>query len=365
LRPDAKPLYGLEILRFGAAFAVIVSHYRFFFFPEDQAPSGLPFYGALLPFYTVGYSAVPWFWALSGYIFFWNYEGAITDRRVSAIRFGWLRFSRLYPLHLATLILVTALQTYPGPPFRFYSTFNTVAFIEHLFLASNWFTTAFSFNWPIWSVSVEVLIYALFFALARAAIIQTAGRTAIVAALFLFSYWVLSKVESGALIKIAHCAALFMGGGLICKLRDRAVITAAITAAIALGLYWGRPTYALDFAFPILGVRLFSTGSIWNHQMVQRLSQLGNLTYGSYLLHFPVAAIVVMALHQVGAAPDQLAKTRWFFVAYSATVFGLSYLSFKYFERPMQALLRTFTKTASPQVQHFSAKTAVSAQSQG
>ena len=51
------------------------------------------------------------FFALSGFIFFWLYAEAITERRVSAREFFVLRFSRLYPLHLATLLAVAAEQT--------------------------------------------------------------------------------------------------------------------------------------------------------------------------------------------------------------------------------------------------------------
>lgn len=40
-----------------------------------------------------------------GFVFFWLYAHPIRQRSVSTRRFFWLRLSRLYPLHLATLLV--------------------------------------------------------------------------------------------------------------------------------------------------------------------------------------------------------------------------------------------------------------------
>jgi peptidoglycan/LPS O-acetylase OafA/YrhL len=49
-----------------------------------------------------------------------------------------------------------------------YSENSGVAFAYQLFLASNWFRSEYySFNAPIWSVSVEILIYFAFFGVMR------------------------------------------------------------------------------------------------------------------------------------------------------------------------------------------------------
>src|SRR5664279_1521754 len=70
----------------------------------------LPLYGALSMFYNSGYYAVDWFWVLSGYVFFMKYSQVLADEKISALGFFERRFSRLYPLHLFTLLLVVALQ---------------------------------------------------------------------------------------------------------------------------------------------------------------------------------------------------------------------------------------------------------------
>ena len=70
----------------------------------------LPFYNVLFLFYERGWMAVDFFFVLSGFIFFRLYSRAISAGDVGAWEFFVLRFSRLYPLHLLTLLLVAGLQ---------------------------------------------------------------------------------------------------------------------------------------------------------------------------------------------------------------------------------------------------------------
>lgn len=77
------------------------------------------------------------------------------------------RLSRLYPLHVLTLLVVAAIQflrmildkeyfVYPyNDVYRF--------LLNMFFLQSGWFEQGWSFNAPSWSIAVEVLAYLLFF----------------------------------------------------------------------------------------------------------------------------------------------------------------------------------------------------------
>src|ERR1700710_1370920 len=107
-------LLGLELLRFIAAFAVLIWHYKHFAYVADK-PVGLtehhrPLHSLLQPFYDHGDFGVWLFWCISGFIFFWKYRDSVADRSVSGWKFFALRFSRLYPLHIATLLLVALVQ---------------------------------------------------------------------------------------------------------------------------------------------------------------------------------------------------------------------------------------------------------------
>src|SRR5882724_7118049 len=98
-----KRLYALDTLRGFAALSVVLWHWQHFFaisgtWQQGWQKSSEPFYQFLRPFYAEGWAAVDLFFALSGFIFFWLYAEAIREARISAFRFAWLRFSRLYPL---------------------------------------------------------------------------------------------------------------------------------------------------------------------------------------------------------------------------------------------------------------------------
>jgi peptidoglycan/LPS O-acetylase OafA/YrhL len=348
--PSDGPLYGLEVLRFGVAFVVVVWHYPYFLGVGDGGhPQQLPFHEVLTVFYTAGWYAVPWFWTLSGYIFFRNYETYIAQGAVSATQFGLLRFSRLYPLHLLTLLLVVFLQvayaSRYGSPWRFGESFDWEMFIAQLLFASNWFTMTYSFNAPIWSISIEVLVYAVFFALARSAALRTPPKTAGTVLVFLLGYSIANRTlpDGTSLEWLLACGGCFFLGGMLVKSRGTIRSTYILVLALALGsaaLIVLSPNYAWMFALPALGVLLFSTGAVWQHRYVRKVARLGNLTYASYLLQFPIALAIVLAL-RYAHVPLEVMLSRSLFLAYLVGLFGISHLSFKYFERPAQTLIRS------------------------
>lgn len=168
---QSNKLLGLELIRFMSALAVLFWHYQHFFYiankPTDFIKEQQPLYSLFSHFYDYGYYGVQVFWCISGFIFFWKYREAIASKAINYRKFFVLRFSRLYPLHLFTLLLVFALQSIyfsQKDYFFVYQNNDTTHFIYQLFLASSWgFEKGGSFNGPIWSISVEVLIYCFFF----------------------------------------------------------------------------------------------------------------------------------------------------------------------------------------------------------
>ena len=172
--PAAGRLIGLEALRLLAAFGVLVWHYQHFLFGNGvlpTPPANQPFHALLAPFQAYGYAGVELFWCLSGFIFAWKYASPIHAGGVSFARFMVLRFSRLYPLHLATLLLVAAEQWFwfqRHGTYFVYSLNDLKHFLLNLGFASFWgFQDGYSFNGPSWSVSAEILVYVLFFGLSR------------------------------------------------------------------------------------------------------------------------------------------------------------------------------------------------------
>jgi peptidoglycan/LPS O-acetylase OafA/YrhL len=347
--PLANKLLGLEALRFVAAFAVLIWHYQHFSYladvPVDLVRARLPLYGLLRPFYGAGEYGVWVFWCISGFIFFWKYRDAIFDRSVPGWTFFVFRFSRLYPLHLATLIAVAVLQSLyfrTNGYFFVYQNNDVRHFLLQLVMASKWgFESGDSFNGPIWSISVEVLVYVVFFLLLRFVTRSPLLNVVVVVACLNFSGLIFS------------CLAFFYAGGLAAIAR-RAIATAASRAAIermgwsvatlvpvsivALGLQ--SQLIAWLFLVTYTPVLLFClSGEIMLPAPAQRLLEAaGNMTYSSYLLHFPIQLLVALGFAIAGRALPVYDGA--FFAFYVGVTLLASYFAYRWFEAPAQSLLR-------------------------
>lgn len=347
--PLANKLPGLEALRFVAAFAVLIWHYQHFSYladiPVDLVRARLPLYGLLRPFYEAGEYGVWVFWCISGFIFFWKYRDAIFDRSVSGWTFFVFRFSRLYPLHLATLIAVAILQSLY---FRMHGYFfvyqnNDVRhFLLQLVMASKWgLEGGDSFNGPIWSISVEVLVYVVFFLMLRFVTRSPLLNVVIVVACLNLSGQIFS------------CLAFFYAGGLAAIAR-RAVAAAASRGAIeragwsvatlvpvsiaAFGLQ--SQLIAWLFLLPYTPVLLFClSGEIMLPARVQRMVEAaGNMTYSSYLLHFPIQLLMALGFAIAGRALPFYDGA--FFAVYVGATLLAAYFAYRWLEAPAQSLLR-------------------------
>lgn len=172
---EQNRLLGLEVLRFLSACIVLFAHYHFLCeIGIDHAPASetyYPFYHSLPFLYLLSEWPVRIFWCISGFIFFWKYQSLIADRRVNFRDFLMSRFARLYPLHLLTLLIVAIGQSiyFQMTGFHFLNgvQYSPAYFVSQLFMAGNRVFTEDSFNWPIWSVSLEVAVYLLFFIVTR------------------------------------------------------------------------------------------------------------------------------------------------------------------------------------------------------
>jgi peptidoglycan/LPS O-acetylase OafA/YrhL len=226
LTPPDK-LLGLEALRFIAAFSVLIWHYQHFAYiagaPVDLVRDRLPLYGLLQPFYETGRYGVWVFWCVSGFIFFWKYRDAIFERSMPGWKFFVFRLSRLYPLHFVTLIIVAILQSiyfrWQGY-FFVYQDNDIQHFLLQIFMASKWgLESGDSFNGPIWSISVEVLVYVIFFLMLR-----FVTRSAL---LNLVVILVCLNISG----QVFSCLAFFYAGGLAAIAR-RAIASATFRGAI-------------------------------------------------------------------------------------------------------------------------------------
>ena len=356
--PPAGPapkLLGLELLRFACALGVLIFHFKHFAMTGASAPltaNPLPLNFLLAPIYRFGAYGVEIFWCISGFIFYWKYAAIIAARAITPMRFFWLRFSRLYPLHFVTLMAVAALQpihaALAGQPFV-YADNGLGRFVLQLALADQWAGAhPFSFNGPIWSVSAEVFVYFAFFLLVR-----TFGtmRWLIGAAVAAGLVCIWAEAVSPAVI----CAAYFFAGGAAAQAwRDAArrrqwqvaaiaVLVAGAIAAPLLDLGSNDDRALLTWLLVMIppSLVLAARDAPWLDRGQRGITAAGNLTYSIYLLHFPLQLAFVTLALAVGFVPP--VGEAWFLAAYLAASIAIGRFVFVGFEAPAQAMIRAAT----------------------
>jgi len=355
---ETNKLVGLEALRFLTAFAILVFHYPHFAFVSDKPvglePERLPLHGALRAVFDSGAYGVWVFWCISGFIFFWKYRDPIAERAIGGWKFFVLRFSRLYPLHLVTLLAVALLQSVYfnlRGCFFVYQDNDLAHFLTQLFMASEWgITKGESFDGPIWSVSVEVLVYLLFFLMLR-------GTR---------SWWLNAVMVAAGLGAacldvsghLTNCLALFYAGGLAAIVR-RSVgasrfrteveawswITAIVIMPFAIYALRDRlDRFDLPLFVGFTPILLFCLSrEIALPRAVQAMIvTAGNMTYSSYLLHFPLQLAVVLCFALAGREVPVYSGA--LFAVYLLTTLLLSYFTFRTFEAPAQNFIRNILR---------------------
>lgn len=355
-------LYLLDVLRGLAAIAVIVFHWQFFGSDINRvAPEGgFPIYRAigeacLTFFYQCGASAVGLFFTLSGFVFFWLFKDAVQDGRISGWNFFVDRFSRLYPLHLATLILVAIEQC-------LYASMNggrgwvspvndTIGFVRQLLIVPTWSPRRLEeFNLPVWSLMVEALVYVVFFVVVRRTRLGIAG-TLVMLVLACFSAWYSKDIAYGA-------TSFFMGGLTYLayqRLEGRTVerplaIVVSTSWAFAIvfgaglvnlsstGIWWLDRTYAVYVLFPstVLYLAIVETR---RGPMARKWKWLGDATYSMYLLGFPLMLTIALLL-RVSGGSFNMVKSPAVLLAFLAAIIPVSLACHFGFERPVQRFMR-------------------------
>ena len=352
----ANKLSGIELLRFIAAFAVLVAHYNHFFIygytPKDFTVVGQPLFGEFRLFYVYGTRAVEVFWCLSGFIYFHKYADVIGAKKITFSAINWQPYSRLYPLQLITLALVGLLQ---WAYLRMNGTFFVVElndakhFVLNLVFAQYWgFQDGFSFNAPSWSVSLEVLVYLFFFV---ATFCVKGDLFTILACL---GVCLGTDHYVGSEPVVLRCIFYFYLGGLSCvALRDalRRLGSARETLMIIPGsllVLWATYEFArsgdIDWVLNLWVPAALAVLALLSRFVAARFARvfdaLGNLTYASYMTHFPIQICVMLAVGWLGLNHG-FVHSPCFFVAYLAGVLGVSHVVYSRIEMPLQRLIRS------------------------
>ena len=357
--PPVQRFWLLDNLRGMASLSVVVFHYQHFYFTAPGVlaagfnTSTQPFYSFLAIFYNSGYNAVQLFFVISGFVFFFVYYESLRHRAVSGFGYFVARFSRLYPLHAATLVIVALGQWISmrvTGQFTVYPYNDFYHFFLNVFFASNWgFQLGDSFNGPVWSLSVEIVTYFLFYFYASQ-IASRSSRHFRNALITIFLLLIISRLAPTSIRDIARATMCFFAGGLaffvcgeVAKLKNLhrlySLVTACVGGAVALlAFIITRSASVLHFAvFPalvlVLGItqgRFLGAG--------KRLRLVGDISYSTYLLHFPLQLYIIIIAASLG---DRIDYSRPIvFLLFVLLLLVLSTVTFHWFERPAQKVLR-------------------------
>lgn len=360
-------LYLLDFARAIAATCVVLLHYQHFYSSDYNQQLNFvknlqPFYNILGIFYEFGTVAVQFFFILSGFIFFMFYRERILEGVINFKNFIILRLSRLYPLHLLTLILVLIIQFFYNQSYSehfIYKNNDLENFIAHFLLIQEWglIGETASYNGPSWSISVEFFLYIIFF-LISIFFIKNIFQSLITIIFSLLIYFFLQPVLNNLILGLL----LFYIGGFtfffytyLKKFYKKKffILVLIIIDIIVFGRFLnesflnfqnsiefliGNKLFILLFfiKFPLLIINL-SILQLYKKNLGKNIKLLGDISYTIYLVHFPIQLLFALVIKKMLIIDF---NSPFFFLIYVSTVFLVSILIYKFFELPLKDYLR-------------------------
>lgn len=341
---DTRHLDGLRII---AAVGVVLLHYSEYAKGNDAAH----FVFEHIQHFNL---FVDLFFAISGFVIAKQYLDKVESYRATT-RFLWRRVARIYPLHLLTLsfylVIAAALQlglARGENPAR-YPLSDIPA---QLFMLHAIFGERLTFNFPSWSLSAEMVCYLLFPLLATAVSTRRVlAPAAFVLALLANSIAALAMdagpwtdwINRGGAFRALPSFVLGISLYLYrVEIRRRPDIGSPFTLVLLSflilgGLLPASLALAVVYAIAILAVRadLVQQRTLLLRTGVDRWS---DLTYSVYMLHIPVATVVLTIAGRYLSA--FVADARLVLIPAALAVLGVaSYLSYRYFETPIRRSL--------------------------
>ncbi len=285
------------------------------------------------------------FWCISGFIFFWKYRDAIADRSMHGWTFLVYRLSRLYPLHFVTLLIVALLQPIyfrQHGYFFVYQANDLQHFVLQIFMASDWVVQR-----PQQFQRADMV---------------DLGRGSGLHRLFPDAEIChqIPVAESGGDCRmpqrdgqLSACLAFFYAGGLAAIARQ-SLTSMRLTVAIErvgwlfvvvfpasiwlLGLQSRIVDWILLLSYTPVLLFCLTCKIALPASAAKLVEAAGNMTYSSYLLHFPIQLLIALGFAMSGSPIPFY--DGWFFAAFVTATLLASYLTYRYFEAPAQALLR-------------------------
>ena len=339
--------YFIDILRTLAAYGTLIWHYYHFDWHQGDVlelmtRQGSPFYHVFYLFYTLGLWCVQLFWIISGFVFCHIYA----QRQTTGKSFFINRFSRLYPLHLITFLVIAVAQgiskTVLGyQQLGFHDTRST--FISNLFFVQK----GDAFNTVAWSVSAEIGVYVLFFWFSSFIF----NRGILIPLIFVGLADVLTHYGVDVWSISSSCTFYFFIGCIIyyymLKFHHRWKINVAISAAmfcmsyVLLQCHLAYKFNQYNELMLLVPVMLLFTSMDYyfkNRPFPQEelATRFGNLTYSLYLWHMPIQVIILTCLDYFDIGRG-IFKSPFVFIAWFGLMTFVAAASYRWIELPLKS----------------------------
>jgi len=303
--------------------------------------------------------AVDVFFVLSGFVITHVYKDGFA-RRVTAWRyrnFLKARVARLYPLHVAVLLLFVATAIAErAAAYALNGSFDPIplvgerslsGFFANLVMLQGLWARQLSWNDPAWSISLEFLAYLLFPVLWRARRVGKAGIGCLLLAVLVWLAYCTGDYfnQWNGPYAILRCLTEFLVGSLLYSVYQSGLFApvlasdgALLAVALLLGalLHIAAPDLGIIALFPLLilaAVR--NTGHCARLLNSRPLLWLGDISYSLYLLHWFVLFLVtevVRRLAGIDFVTLPLGTSLSLMVAMIGLSLALAALSFRFIE---------------------------------
>jgi peptidoglycan/LPS O-acetylase OafA/YrhL len=348
----------LESLRGLAAFLIVFYH--------------MPEWNSILDIRLVknGYLMVELFFVLSGFVIFNAYSGKINTKK-DLVRFQFLRFGRLYPVHLLFLIIFLGIEIAKyiasiklginiiSKPFEIN---NFSSFLKHIFLISSVLPNQpFSFNCPAWSISVEFYTYLVFAVI----ILIVKKRYVLFFTAFSFvSLVMLVTKNTFGFELMLRCLAGFFIGCLTANFTKSIKVHlpnlfSVIVLLVTISFLQLKTTKDFDFliyfltALLIVTLVLSKNGILKTILRFKFLTWLGSVSYSVYMSHYVIEWLVNASIRRIFKKHEiikdfyyvsDLSQHETLFACFVvvAIVLAISYFVYNFIEKPMREMSRRF-----------------------
>ncbi len=303
----------------------------------------------------LGYLAVDFFFVLSGFVIAMTYQKqlALYPSKQNLCSFYIKRIARIYPLHIAVMLLYLAI------PIAYFVTgrelpagghYDVTNYFMSLLLINNWgFSQVLSWNVPSWSISAEFASY-LAFPIVAIYLHRVRSRLFSLLAIVICSGSIAyldsqkGATNIGAFIPdlgVWRCLFEFLLGVVVFSLfregffeqytKKFLLLTMLFLLLIGLGL--DVPNYSWIPLFMMIFVCFFISLELDTNVKVPRFFiWLGNISYSVYLIHYITKDIMKLFLE------TEQASWEWLSV-YFVIVLGGSHCLYHYYELPAKRWL--------------------------